>query len=136
MASAKEVEKELKIALNEIGTISPWFDEKFGEWIFSHKLYPVECAGATSREVEQKFPLYLKEFITHRLCDNVSDVTEKATKGKGGARVGSGRPKGTTKEPKIRVYLPVDMAKWVTAHTELVRQLMQSALKASALSHF
>jgi hypothetical protein len=33
MASKQEIEKELKIALIEIGAIKPWFDKEVKEWL-------------------------------------------------------------------------------------------------------
>jgi hypothetical protein len=128
MASAKEIEKELKIALDEIGQITPWFDKEVNEWVFSHELYPVEYGGATLEEVIEKYPFYLKEFIKERLIGNLSPRIEIKTKGKGGYRPGSGRPKGSTKEQKERIYLPVDIAEWFKKYPLAyhdVRQLMQ-----------
>jgi hypothetical protein len=113
MASAKEVEKELAIALKEIGTIKPWFDEEVNDWGFSHKLYPVECGGSTPEEVIKKYPLYLKEFIKHRLENKLDSLVEKKTKGHGGRRPGAGRPKGSTIEPTCRISLPMHIAKWL-----------------------
>lgn len=105
----KEIAQHLKIALEEIGEIRPWFSKEFNAWIFSHGLYPVEYAGDTKEEVIQNYPLYVKEFITHRLQDRLSPLMENKTKGRGGKRQGAGRPKGT-KEDKVRVYLPKDIA--------------------------
>jgi hypothetical protein len=113
MASKKEIKKHLKIALEEIGEIKPWFDKKFHAWIFSHKNYPVEYAGDSEEDVIKNYPLYLTEFIRHRLNANLSPVEEKKTRGHGGKRVGAGRPKGTKKEVKLRVYLPKDIADWM-----------------------
>ena len=112
MASSQEIEKELKIALKEIGEITPWFDEEVNEWGFSHKLYQVECGGDSPKEVIKKYPLYLKEFIKERLAGNLNPLVEKKTKGKGGWRPGSGRPKGSVGEPKKRIYIPEDIANW------------------------
>ncbi len=107
MASKKEIEKNLKIALKEIGEIKPHFDKRFNAWIFSHPLYPdVEYAGDSSEEVIKNYPLYLREFIKQRLDQNISEKAEKKTKGRGGRRSGSGRPKGSKKIPKKRVYVP------------------------------
>lgn len=44
------------------------------------------------------------------LSDNVSPSVETRTKGKGGKREGAGRPLHPNKEPKVRVYLPLDIA--------------------------
>ncbi|HEV8052896.1 MAG TPA: hypothetical protein VGP47_10410, partial [Parachlamydiaceae bacterium] len=104
-----EIELHLKQALKEVGKIKPWFDKEFNAWIFSHALYPVEYAGDTEKEVIQNYPFYLKEFIKHRLQDRLSPIMEKKTKGHGGKREGAGRSKGS-KEEKIRVYLPKDIA--------------------------
>lgn len=110
MATKKEIKKHLKIAINEVGEIKPWFDKKFKNWIFSHPSYPVEYAGDSEEEVIQNYPLYLQDFIEERLNDNLNSLTEKETKGKGGKREGAGRPIGTKKEQKTRVYLPNDIA--------------------------
>jgi hypothetical protein len=105
----KEIELHLKLALEEIGEIKPWFSKEFNAWIFSHDLYPVEYAGDTKGEVIQNYPLYIKEFIKHRLQDRLSPLMENKTKGHGGKRKGSGRPKGSSEE-KVRIYLPKDIA--------------------------
>jgi hypothetical protein len=113
MASKKEINEHLKIALKEIGKIKPWFDKNFNAWIFSHKAYPVEYAGESPEEVVKNYPLYLKDFIAERLEDNLDPMTEKQTKGRGGKREGAGRPKGSKKETKLRVSLPKDIALWI-----------------------
>ena len=72
MASRKEISDHLKIALKEVGEITPWFDKNFNAWIFSHKKYhDVEYAGDSKEEVIKNYPKYLKEFIQHRLDDNI-----------------------------------------------------------------
>ena len=112
MASKKEIEKHLKIALAEVGEINPWFDKDVDAWVFSHYSYPVEYAGDSKSDVMKGYPRYLREFIKQRLNQNLAPNVEKKTKGRGGKRAGSGRPKGTKKEPKKRVSLPQDVAKW------------------------
>lgn len=126
MASSKEIKKELTIALKEVGEIKPWFDKEVNAWVFEHELYPVEYGGDTPEEVIKNYPLYLKEFIKHRLEDNLSDNTAKKTKGHGGKRLGAGRPKGTIKEPKRRIPVPLDIAEWilVPSHIDEIRRLM------------
>ncbi|MCE5293318.1 MAG: hypothetical protein LLF94_01725 [Chlamydiales bacterium] len=109
----KEIVKHVKIALDEIGEITPHFSKKFNAWIFSHSLYPVEYAGETKEEVIENYPLYLKEFIRHRLQDKLSPLMENKTKGHGGKRIGAGRPEGTKKEEKVRIYVPKDIASWL-----------------------
>jgi hypothetical protein len=113
VATAKEIEKELAVALKEIGTIRPTFDKETNSWVFSHKLYPVECDGSTQEDVVERYPLYLKEFIKHRLEDRLDKRIEARTHGRGGFRPGAGRPRGSTLEPKTRVYVPFPFAEWV-----------------------
>lgn len=114
MASPKEIKKHLKIALKEIGVIKPRFNKKFDAWVFSHKNYPdVEYVGSSPEEVVKNYPLYLREFIKHRLDNNIWESVEKKTKGRGGKREGAGRPKGTKKQPTRRVSLPADIADWI-----------------------
>ena len=113
MASKKEIKEHLKKALDEVGEIKPWFDRSVNAWVFGHPNYPVEYAGESKEEVIRGYPLYLKEFIRQRLNDNLAPFIEKKTKGHGGKRIGSGRPKGTKKETKIRIYLPTDIVKWI-----------------------
>lgn len=115
MASESEIKKEVKIALSEVGSITPWYDKEFDAWIFSHRLYPVECEGNSAEEVIQKYPKYLEVFVRHRMNGMLDDINEKKTKGKGGVRVGAGRPLGTKKESTMQVRLPVDIAKWIKA---------------------
>jgi hypothetical protein len=113
MATKKEIEKHVKIALDEVGEIKPWFEKDVNAWVFHHKNYPdVEYGGESPEEVIKNYPEYLREFIRHRLNDNLAPRVEKKTKGRGGKREGAGRPQGTKKEPKQRVYLPKDVAEW------------------------
>jgi len=128
MASRKEVKEHLEQALSEIGKINPWFDEEVSEWIFSHPDYPVEYGGSTPEEVVKNYPKYLQEFIKHRLENELSPLTEKKTKGHGGKRNGAGRPKGSAKEIKQRISLPVDLASWFKTNPqaiELARKIMR-----------
>jgi len=114
MATKKEIDEHLAIALEEIGKIKPWFEKDVNAWVFSHKNYPdVEYGGESATDVIKNYPRYLREFIKERLNDNLAPRVEKKTKGRGGKREGSGRPVGTKKEPKQRVYLPTDIAKWI-----------------------
>ena len=122
MATKKEIEEHLNIALKEIGKIKPWFDDNFNIWLFNHPLYPIDYAGESVEEVIKNYPLYLKEFIKHRLNENLNPLTEKETKGRGGKREGAGRPKGTFKEHKTRIYVPDDIAKWIK-HPQSIAQV-------------
>lgn len=114
MATEKEISKQLKIALLEIGEIQPWFDEEVSCWVFSHKNYPVEYGGDTAKEVKVNYPKYLREFINHRLDGTLSPINEKETKGRGGYREGAGRPKGTkSTHPMKQIRVPEDIAAWI-----------------------
>jgi hypothetical protein len=128
MASKFEIKKELKLALSEIGAITPWFDKDFNAWIYSNPLYPVECEGRSAEEVIKKYPKYLEVFIEHRMKGKLDAVSEKKTKGKGGARPGSGRPKGSKKEPTKQIRVPVDIAEWLKRPDTIMhlRTLMES----------
>jgi len=121
------VDEHLKIALQEIGPIKPWFDPEVQEWVFEHQLYPVEYGGNTKKEVVERFPLYLQQFIEHRLKGNLAPFVEKRTRGRGGKREGAGRPVGTTKAPTAVVRVPLDIAVWLKAdpnHLDQVRALL------------
>lgn len=115
MASEEEneINQHLKLALDEIGDIKPWFDNDFQTWVFYHHLYPVEYSGDSKKEVIKNYPLYLKEYIKHRLQGRLALLMESKTKGHGGKRAGSGRPKKSKEEQKVRVYLPKDIAAWI-----------------------
>lgn len=123
MATSKEVNKHLKLALEEIGEIKPWYDREVKEWVFSHPLYPVEYAGSSKKEVVENYPKYLREFIKHRLSDRLEKKVQAKTKGRGGARSGAGRPKGTTKGEKTKIIrLKASVAEWVKAHEKEVEE--------------
>ena len=128
MATKKEIKEHLAIALKEVGKIEPRFDKEVNAWVFSHRKYPVDYAGDSEEEVINNYPLYLLEFIEERLKDNLSPLVEKRTKGKGGKRDGAGRPKGTKKEKKRRIYLPEDVAKWMQ-HPESIPQVRKLIAK-------
>lgn len=113
MATKSEIKKELKVALSEIGEITPWFDKNFNAWIFSNSLYPVECEGQSAEEVIKKYPKYMEVFIEHRMKGKIDQINEKKTKGKGGARPGAGRPVGTKKEQTTQIRIPSDIAEWI-----------------------
>ncbi len=75
-------------------------------WIFEHAAYPVGYSGNSPEEVIKNYPLHLKEFIKERLKNNLDPVIQKTTKGRGGQRSGSGRPKGTKGMPTKQIRLP------------------------------
>jgi hypothetical protein len=61
----------------------------------------------------EKYPKYLEVFIEHRMKGKLDALNKKKTKGKGGARHGAGRPKGTIKMPTKQVRLPVEVVNWL-----------------------
>jgi len=128
MAAKLEIKKEVKIALSEIGTITPWFDKNFNAWIYSNSLYPVECEGKTAEEVIEKYPKYLEIFIEHRMKGKLDTINEKKTKGKGGVRSGAGRPFGSIKEPTKQIRVPLDIAVWLNhpGTVEHIRQMIKA----------
>ncbi len=126
MATKKEIDEHLIIALQEIGKIQPWFDEDVGVWIFSHRLYPVEYGGKSSEEVLKNYPKYLREFIKHRLDDRLAPVVQKMTKGRGGKRPRAGRPKGTKKAATMTVRLKKQVADWAKENeSEIYNMLLE-----------
>ena len=126
MATKKEIDGNLKIALEEIGEIKPWFDKDVNAYVFEHPSYPVEYAGETKEEVVKGYPKYLCEFIRHRLNKKLHPLMEKETKGRGGKRLGAGRPKGKKKSPTKVVRLPKDIANWIEKPSSIsqIRQII------------
>src|SRR5262249_46255788 len=115
MATIKkeDLNKELLVSLKEVGSIIPWYDKQVSAWVFEHPMYPVRYAGESSREVIENYPKYLEVFIEHRMQGRIGEIGERKTKGKGGARLGAGRPKGSIKIPTKQVRLPVDIVDWL-----------------------
>ena len=128
MATKSQIKKEVEIALSEIGTIIPQFDKNFNAWIYSNPLYPIECEGVSAEEVIERYSKYLEVFIEHRIKGKLDAVNENKTKGKGGARVGSGRPKGSIKEPTKQIRVPLDIADWLNhpGTIEHIRQIIKA----------
>lgn len=127
----KEIQEELKKSLQEVGKIKPWYEDDVSAWVFEHHAYPVSYAGDTVEEVIKNYPLYLKEFILHRLEERLDPLVEKKTKGRGGIRLGAGRPKGTIKAPTKRTSLPCDIVDWLKepSSVEIVRYLQSHPTK-------
>ena len=129
MATKKEMNEHLKIALEEVGKIKPWFDKEVDCWVFSHENYPVEYGGDSAEEVIENYPKYLMEFIKHRLEGRLSPVNEKETKGRGGYREGAGRPKGSkSAQPTKQIRVPIDIADWIKSPGTIthLRMVMES----------
>lgn len=137
MATKKEIDEHLRTALVEVGKIKPWFDKDVDCWVFSHKNYPVEYGGDSEKEVVKNYPKYLREFIKHRLDGRLSPVNEKETKGRGGCREGSGRPKGSKSAPPTKqIRVPADIAEWLKYPDTIVhlRMLMESYSRTKAIT--
>ena len=132
MASKKEIEKHLKIALKEVGKIKPRFVKRFNNWVFRHYAYPdVECAEDSPDKVIKNYPKYLREFIKYRLDQNIWEIIEKKTKGHGGKRQGAGRPTGTKKETTKRIRLPIDVANWFERKPGAISEFRQYVAKGN-----
>lgn len=130
MATKKEIDKHLKIALDEIGKINPWYDKEIKEWIFSSSLYPIEYSGFSKKEVVENYPKYLKELIRHRLNKKVEHLVEKKTKGRGGVRPGAGRPRGSKKTDRTKtVRMKIYMADWIKNHEDDIESLISGEKK-------
>jgi hypothetical protein len=129
MASPKEeVKKHLRIALEEVGKIKPWFDTEVNCWIFEHPNYPVSCGEDTPEEVIKKYPLYLEEFIKHRLANRLDSYVEQETKGRGGARTCSRRPQKEDKTAPRPIRLKDDLdsaALWLRNHPEALPEIQK-----------
>lgn len=82
--SKKLIKSLVKIALNEIGEIKPWYDQEYELWIFEHSYYPVECSGSSIHEVLINYPKYLYEFINARVSGNLAPEMEAKTLGLAG----------------------------------------------------
>lgn len=136
MATKKEIKEHLKIALEEVGKIKPWFDKEVDCWVFSHENYPVEYGGDSIEEVIENYPKYLMEFIKHRLEGRLSPINEKETKGRGGYREGAGRPKGSkSANPTKQIRVPADIAEWLKYPETItyLRMLMESYTRIKAI---
>lgn len=84
MATKKEINEQLILALNEIGEIRPWFDPEVNAWVFEHALYPVSYAANTAKKVIKNYPLHLRDFLQERMKNNLAPLIEEMTKGHGG----------------------------------------------------
>lgn len=46
MATKKEIEEQVNVALIEIGEIQPWFDKKFNAW---KRIYQIDPLGISKK---------------------------------------------------------------------------------------
>jgi hypothetical protein len=122
------IKHELALALQEVGTIRPWFSDVDGFWVFSHTAYPtVDYMGDTPEDTITGYTRILEAFLCERLNGTVAGFVDQLTVGRGGKRVGAGRPIGSVKTPSLRISVPTDIANWLKGqpdHWEQVRKLM------------
>jgi hypothetical protein len=112
-----ELEKQLEIALDEIGVIQPWWSEEDRLYVFEHPAYPMVMHGdADCEEARAGYLRALKGFIEERLAGNVAESVERITLGRGGARPGAGRPRKDI--PTVAIRIPEDIANWLKADPE------------------
>lgn len=122
---------ETQKALQEIGVIEPWFSEEDGLYVFEHPAYPAVVYGHKNKEKAiQGYKKALEEFIEDRLSGNVADFVEAMTSGRGGKRDGAGRPVGTKKAAKKRIYLETDVADWLNSNPQNVEAVRQKLMHA------
>ena len=126
----KRIDKEIQIALNEIGPIEPIWSEVDRMFYFEHEAYPAVIYGAKDREATiEGYKRVLREWVEDRLTGNISASIERITSGRGGRRPGAGRPR---KEPTeaVRVQKDIlDVVNWLREdpkRADRVRKLMQA----------
>lgn len=121
------LDTELQIALAEIGSITPWFSEDDGLYVFEHALYPwVMHADPTPELTVAGYHRALRGFIEDRMAGTVATVTTAGTAGRGGLRAGAGRPR---KAARTRIYIDSDLAQWLKdeANQHQLRHWLQQA---------
>jgi hypothetical protein len=109
-SSNDEIETHLQQALKEMKRINVVFDEECQEYAASHPYYPsILAPGNTPEEAQETFIRHLRIFIEQRLKSNLAPNVERMTSGRGGVRLGAGRPKKDT----TRVSIGSDLASWL-----------------------
>jgi hypothetical protein len=116
-----EVLKALEVALSEVGSIQPKRDTETNAWVFVSSLYPtVECEGSTRKDCIERYPYWLAEFIQFRLKGRITPQDERATSGRGGKRLGAGRPKSAVACATSRqIRLRPEVAEFLREHKDL-----------------
>ena len=125
-----ERQQHLDIALQEIGEVLPLWSEESQMYVFEHEAYPAVMHADPDREkAAEGYLRALQGFIQERLEGNIAPFMDRITSGRGGARPGAGRPKGSVKGKTKMVRLPEDIAIWIKQgqHLEQVRALMEEA---------
>lgn len=124
------LKKHLDMALQDIGDITPWWSEDDGMFVFEHAAYPrVMYADPDKALVVNGYRRALSHFIEARLSGKLSVEADKVTSGRGGYRVGAGRPK---KQPTTQVRVPddiLDVVNWLRqdpSRAVAIRRLMQA----------
>ncbi|MEB3245994.1 MAG: hypothetical protein VKJ06_08440 [Vampirovibrionales bacterium] len=122
-----DVLTELKKALQEIGPINPWFDEAVSAWVFEHPAYPESASGNTPEATIEAYQQVLAQWLQQRMAGRLAPYVEAkatGTAGRGGARPGAGRPRGTHKILTRTVRVPAELAHWLQAKPEHRARLM------------
>jgi hypothetical protein len=112
---SSEARDRVKQALEQIGEIKPWFDKDVDAWVFEHPDFPESYAGDSEAEVIKGYPYYLAQMFEEQIKGNLAPQVEGKIHMRGGKRPGAGRPVGTKKEPKTRIYVPTRLLKEVQA---------------------
>jgi hypothetical protein len=122
------IEKELEIALREIGEIRPWWSKEDEMYVFEHPAYPfVMHADPDREEAKAGYMRALTGFIEDRIKGRVAPDVDRVTSGRAGARPGARRAKRSIKRKTQRINLPDDVATCLTedpSRIEKVRALM------------
>jgi hypothetical protein len=125
----KKLELALSTALSEIGPIKPVWHEEDEMWGFEHPSYPVvSFLDEEENKVKEGYLRILKDFLQERIDGTVADFVEKMTPGHGGRRSGSGRRKHAI--PKLRIYIPEDVAMWLKEDEKHIEQVRKKLMKA------
>lgn len=127
------IDQETEKALSDVGDIIPrQSPDDPAVWLFSHPLYDVEAEGDSPEDCIATYKRWMRIFIQERLIDNLAPNVEAASPGRagrGGARVGAGRPVGTKKAPTRLVRVPEAVADWLLedkqAHSDLLLKWVQ-----------
>lgn len=124
------IKRQLQIALDEIGPISPIFCDEDQVFCFRSPLYDFEAFGDTPTDCIKTYVNWLEEFIAERMKGNLAPDIERNSPGRGGKRPGAGRPKGTSKtEDTIVIRMPKRIGDWVKSNKNATIKLLEEAMK-------
>ena len=123
------IQQHVELALAEIGEITPVYNPEVEAWLFQHPAYDLEAEGETSDDCMATYKRWLHTFIKERLKNNLAPNVEAKSSGRGGKRDGAGRPIGTKKTDKMRIYVPQELAFWLKDEKNI--QWLQSQISHS-----